>query len=222
MSEPLKKSRFSQHTFPNHEISVLLTCAAEQGVTQTHSQTRVTISSGSIVVLLRSKKPARYWIRMSPTTNKICGSSLLFPARSTWWCLWPSFGYFDAATNRDVLQQINAKLTPEGKFVLDIYNRNFFEDRLGSREFVRDGVTVTEQKTMVDDRLTVRLSYVNRDTVDVFEWQLYTPAGIREVARETGFRCLVSCAGYDEDQSPTSATPRMQWVFEKQYLSVDL
>jgi hypothetical protein len=42
---------------------------------------------------------------------------------------------------------------PEGRFVLDIYNRKFFEDRLEAREFVKEGVTVTEQKTMVDDRL---------------------------------------------------------------------
>jgi SAM-dependent methyltransferase len=130
-------------------------------------------------------------------------------------CLWQSFGYFDPATNRDILRQINAKLTLEGRFVLDIYNQEFFEDRLETREFVKEGVTVTEQKTIVDDRLTVRLSYDDQETVDVFEWQLYTPGGIREVARDAGFRCLLSCTGYDEDQSPTSATPRMQFVFEK-------
>jgi SAM-dependent methyltransferase len=130
-------------------------------------------------------------------------------------CLWQSFGYFDDETNRDILQQINAKLTPEGRFVLDIYNRRFFEERLETREFVKDGVTVTEQKSMVDDRLTVRLSYEDRETVDVFEWQLYTPENIREVVGEVGFQCLISCTGYDEDQSPTPATPRMQFVFEK-------
>jgi hypothetical protein len=70
--------------------------------------------------------------------------------------------------------------------------------------------------------ITVRLSYDNRDTVDVFEWQLYSPDSIREIAREAGFRCPVSCAGYDEDQSPTSATPRMQFVFEKPYPPVDV
>lgn len=130
-------------------------------------------------------------------------------------CLWQSFGYFDAATNTDILRQINAKLVSGGRFVLDIYNREFFEDCLGIREFVTDGVTVTEQKMMVDGRLTVRLSYDDRDTVDVFEWQLYTPNEIREVAREVGFRCLVSCSEYDEDRLPTSATPRMQFVFER-------
>jgi SAM-dependent methyltransferase len=130
-------------------------------------------------------------------------------------CLWQSFGYFDATTNQGILRQINAKLSPEGRFVLDIYNREFFENRLETREFVKDGVTVTERKTVVDDRLTVRLSYGDRETVDVFAWQLYTPDGIREIARETGFRCLVSCSEYDEDQSPASTTPRMLCVFEK-------
>jgi SAM-dependent methyltransferase len=130
-------------------------------------------------------------------------------------CLWQSFGYFDDATNQDILQQINAKLSSEGRFVLDIYNREFFEERLETREFVKQGVSVTEQKTMVDDRLTVQLSYDDRETVDSFQWQLYTPDEIREIARETGFRCLVSCSEYDEDQSPASTTPRMQCVFEK-------
>ena len=130
-------------------------------------------------------------------------------------CLWQSFGYFDAVANRDILQQINMKLALEGRFVLDIYNRKFFENRLETREFVKGGVTVTEQKTIVDDRLTVRLSYDDQETVDVFEWQLYTPDGIHEVAREAGFQCLISCSEYDEDLLPVSTTPRMQCVFEK-------
>lgn len=84
-------------------------------------------------------------------------------------CLWQSFGYFGSETNRDVLRHINANLTPAGRFVLDIYNRAFFEEHLGTREFTRAGVIVTERRSMADDRLTVRLSYDDRETIDVFE-----------------------------------------------------
>src|SRR5262245_25632504 len=61
-------------------------------------------------------------------------------------CLWQSFGYFDAATNEQVLKQIGRKLRPGGRLVLDIYHREFFERNQGARRFERGGATVTETK----------------------------------------------------------------------------
>src|SRR5688572_27155276 len=42
-------------------------------------------------------------------------------------CMWQSFGYLDRAGNDRLLSDIASKLRPNGRFVLDIYNRDFFE-----------------------------------------------------------------------------------------------
>src|SRR5262245_43524364 len=52
-------------------------------------------------------------------------------------CLWQSFGYFDAATNANVLRQIGRKLKHGGHFVLDIYQRGFFASRQRVRHLER-------------------------------------------------------------------------------------
>ena len=48
--------------------------------------------------------------------------------------LWQSFGYFDAATNADVLRQAGDRLRPGGRLLLDLYHRDFFARRQGSQE----------------------------------------------------------------------------------------
>lgn len=45
-----------------------------------------------------------------------------------------------------MLKQISQKLTPGGRFVLDLYHRGFFERRQGPRQFERNGLTIAETK----------------------------------------------------------------------------
>lgn len=130
-------------------------------------------------------------------------------------CLWQSFGYFDEATNKDILDQISRKLKPQGRLVLDVYHRGFFEKHQGVQTFERDGVRVTETKFMSGPRLTVQLDY-NYDAVsDRFEWQLYTPDELCGLAEAVGLSCQVSCTNFDEQQKAVDTVPRMQLVFEK-------
>ena len=129
--------------------------------------------------------------------------------------LWQSFGYFDDATNHDILRQIGEKLRPGGRFVLDIYHRGFFEANQGTRTVEKKGVTTTEHKYMAGNRLTVKLTYGGGFAFDTFDWRLYTPEEIRGLAETCGLQCIVSCAGFDEQTSPSPAQPRMQLVFEK-------
>jgi SAM-dependent methyltransferase len=129
-------------------------------------------------------------------------------------CLWQSFGHFDAATNAAVLRAMRDALAPHGRLVLDVYHRDFFERRQGSRRLERDGAHIEETKSMIADRLTVRLAYPD-GRGDAFEWQVFTPDELRALAEANGLRALVACATFDESARPSADVPRMQWVFER-------
>ena len=128
--------------------------------------------------------------------------------------LWQSFGQFDDATNTDVLGQIAHKLVPGGRFVLDIYHRGFFEPRLATRVHEKLGRTITERKRMSGQRLVVELEYGD-GSGDRFEWHVFMPEEIVELARSVGLFALLQCADFDESLPPSAARPRMQLVFEK-------
>ena len=130
-------------------------------------------------------------------------------------CLWQSFGYFDDATNRGIVQQINRLLRPRGRFILDIYNRDFFVRHPGSRIFEHRGTQVSEAKHISNKRMQVTISYVNSPTTDRFDWRLYTLGEISELASEQGFKRLVHCSNFDAEQPVIPRAPRMQLVFEK-------
>ena len=130
-------------------------------------------------------------------------------------CLWQSFGYFDAATNRAILQHIADLLPVDGRFVLDIYHRGFFEQHAGTRTVDQHGTKVTETKHVDQGRLHVELIYEQPNLTERFEWELYTPEAICQVAHNVGFATLIQCTNYDEDQVPTADLPRMQFVFVK-------
>ena len=130
-------------------------------------------------------------------------------------CLWQSFGSYDAATNAEVLEQVARKLKPGGRFILDIYHRDFFERNEGARSFERDGTAIVETKRMVGDRLIVRLDYATRGEVDEFEWQLFRPEEIAQLAEQNGFTLLNVCTGFDETLPASAEQPRMQAVFER-------
>jgi len=130
-------------------------------------------------------------------------------------CLWQSFGYFDAATNADILRQIDQKLRPGGRLVLDIYHRGFFERNQGTRHFERDGRKISETKLMDGDRLTVTLDYGSDLPPDIYAWQLFTPDAIAALARESGFVLLLACASFDQATPASAEQARMQLVFER-------
>jgi SAM-dependent methyltransferase len=131
-------------------------------------------------------------------------------------CLWQSFGYFDPATNWDVLCQAAQKLAPGGRLILDIYNRPFWEAHQGTRRFERKGTTVRATQRMQGDRLTVHLAYGDDLGGDRFEWQLFTPEEIGHLARAGGLRPVLACAGFEERKPVTSDEHAMQVVLERE------
>jgi len=132
-------------------------------------------------------------------------------------CLWQSFGYFDDATNVSVLSEMTRALAPGGRLILDLYNRTFFQANQGTRTFeTAGGKKVIETKELVGNRLRVRLTYESSaQVVDQFDWHLFTPGEISDLAATMGLRTVVACSHFDERSPVSDAVPRMQLVFER-------
>ncbi|WP_102127111.1 class I SAM-dependent methyltransferase [Deinococcus planocerae] len=130
--------------------------------------------------------------------------------------LWQSFGFFDEATNAAVLRGLHGRLRPGGRLILDVYHRDFFEAHQGEGHFTRGGLAVAEHKRMAGGRLRVELDYGGEQEGDAFDWQLYTPGELEELARSVGLTCLLACTGFDERQPASAASPRMQLVFARE------
>lgn len=136
--------------------------------------------------------------------------------------MWQSFGYFDDETNRNVLRHVHHKLTPGGRFILDMYNRDYFERHHGHQETGQreiNGVIVESTGYMQGNRWHAVLAYKDEQGKcgsDHFEWQVFTPDEFLALASECGFASLLVCTQSDETISPSPAIPRMEIVLEKQ------
>ena len=73
--------------------------------------------------------------------------------------LWHSFGYFDDAGNRDVLRQMAARLeTPNGRLLIDVYNRDHIATLPLRETFERAGRVVHSQRSWDGPRHRVELA----------------------------------------------------------------
>jgi SAM-dependent methyltransferase len=132
--------------------------------------------------------------------------------------LWQSFGYFDAAANVRLLGDIAGRLTSRGRLVLDLYHPDFFRAHQQPRTFEISGMSVTEEKRVIDDRLTVTLHYAHDENArgsDVFSWELFQPAQLAYEASRFGLAHVVTCAAHDERTPASADRPRYQIVFER-------
>jgi SAM-dependent methyltransferase len=127
-------------------------------------------------------------------------------------CLWASFGFWDDATNADVLAQMAARLRPGGRLVLDVFDRRFFEPRQGTRERDADGTRVHERHAVRRGRLYVELEYEGSADRDAFDWRLYEPEELAAVV--PGFHAVVLAHDWDEAAAPDGSRPRYQLVLE--------
>jgi SAM-dependent methyltransferase len=130
-------------------------------------------------------------------------------------CMWQSYGFFDSPTNERVLRVMADRLRPGGRLVLDIYNRDFFLDRQGVRTTTVRGTRVKTRQRLKGDRLIVELDYVERGESDVFDWQVFTPSSMSELAGRIGLILLVACSEFNPEVAPTDSNPRMQLVFQQ-------
>ena len=130
-------------------------------------------------------------------------------------CMWQSFGYFDQTTNRQVFANVANRLQPGGRFVLDVYHRDFFITRQGTERPSRGGDGISQTRTMHGPRLVVELRYPDTDDTDRFDWHLYTPIELEDLAAGCGLATVLACADWDEAIDPSPTKGRMQFVFEK-------
>ena len=74
---------------------------------------------------------------------------------------------------------------------------------------------LAEKGYMSGNRLTIQLDYGPGHEPDIFDWQLFTPDEICELAGEFGLVPLSIYTSFDEKTRATASSPRMQIVFEK-------
>ena len=133
--------------------------------------------------------------------------------------MWQSLAYFDEATNAEVLRQVRSKLTPGGRFIVDIYNRDFFERNQGQKRQEIDGMIVESDGYMQGNRWHSVITY--RDTNDAIvggdhmDWQMFNPNEFVALAAECGFTSRLACTWADESLPPSPDVARMQVVLER-------
>jgi SAM-dependent methyltransferase len=125
-----------------------------------------------------------------------------------------SFGYFDAATNRDVLGRLAASVREGGRVILDLWNQDFFATHQRERELETASGVVRESKHLNGDRLRVQLDYPD-GAHEQFEWQLFTPAQMISLAQSVGLALLLSCTDFDATSPTSPAKPRIQFLLER-------
>ena len=126
-----------------------------------------------------------------------------------------SFGHFDAATNRDILLKLATGIRKGGRVILDLWNPEFFAAHQGERELKMSRGIVRESKRVDSDRLFVQLDYPDGDH-EQFEWQLFTPAQMKQLADSVGLVLLISCSDFDMPTLPSPTNPRIQFLLERE------
>ena len=132
--------------------------------------------------------------------------------------MWQSFCYFDEQTNADLLRQIHDKLSPAGRFIIDMYNRAYYAAHQGSQQREINGVSVESNTYLEGNRLHSVLQYCDaagERGEDHFEFQMFTPDEFKVLASACGFTPLLACAWADEHVAPSAEVARMQLVLEK-------
>ncbi len=132
--------------------------------------------------------------------------------------MWQSLTYFDAETNAAVLRQIHHKLTPGGRFIVDLYNREHFDRNQGQRRQEMNGTIVESDGYMQGNRWHAVLTYRDARGVvggDHMDWQMFTPGEFLALAAECGFTSRLVCTWADENIAPSRDVARMQVVLER-------
>jgi len=132
--------------------------------------------------------------------------------------MWQSFCFFDEETNAALLRQIHQKLTSGGRFIIDLFNRDYFEQHQGVTHLDINGVRVETHTFLQGNRLHSVLRYRKEHHEiggDHFEFQVFTADEFCAFAMKCGFSPLLVCTWSNENLSPSPQVARMQIVLGK-------
>ena len=129
--------------------------------------------------------------------------------------MWQSFGYFRGGENLAVLSDLRRMVRPGGVLILDLYNREYFEVRSKERSFVRAGTAVKEAIELEGDRLRVHLNYDDGADSEEFEWQIYSPRTLHDLATAAGWTLIGAHREFDLSKPPDPRHPMVQYVLSR-------
>ncbi len=134
--------------------------------------------------------------------------------------MWQSLSYFEDETNATLLRAIHDKLTPGGRFIVDSFNREYFERNQGESSREINGVTVETRAYMQDGRWHSELTYRDANGAitdgDQFDWRIYSPEEFGALAASCGFTTRLVCSWVDESVAVTPDSARMQITLERE------
>src|SRR5207302_2689259 len=114
----------------------------------------------------------------------------------------------------DILRRLAHGIRKRGRVILDLWNPEFFKAHQGERELMVSKGVVRENKRVIDDRLVVWLHYPET-AHEQFEWQLFTPEQMEQLATSVGLGLLVSGTDFDLASLPSPANPRIQFLMDQ-------
>jgi len=133
--------------------------------------------------------------------------------------MYQSFGYFEDAEDRRILQKVYEALRPEGRLFLEILNWDFLLRNFGAvDERIVKGIPVREEREF--DLLTSRIdSTITRfeqsgPVVKRISWRVYSAHEIKTILEALGFQFVSGYADL-EKASLSLETRLMRLVFER-------
>lgn len=129
--------------------------------------------------------------------------------------MWQSFGNFSSEVNKNILTQISEILNENGRLILDIYNKKFYDKHQGPLEYTRNNVPIKSNILLKNNRLHVEIDYGSKADKNNFEWELYYDYEIINLMKELGLSLIMKCTLLDSSILPHEDSPRMQLVFQK-------
>jgi SAM-dependent methyltransferase len=131
-----------------------------------------------------------------------------------------SFGQFDEATNLDLLRRLAVGVRKHGRIILDLWNPDFFKVHQGERDLETLRGVVRENKHVEGNRLFTDLKYPDGSREE-FDWQLFSPPEMERFAKTVELELTRSCSGFDAEKPPSPADPRIQFVLERSWQSLN-
>ena len=128
--------------------------------------------------------------------------------------MWQSFGFFDSATNDQVLADIREVLRPGGRLVLDLFHRTFFERNQGRITSTRDPRCLAITNEMSAARLTSTIEYAN-GAAETMQFELFTPEEIQRRTEPLGLETIETCCWWDPERPASPHEQRFQVTFHR-------